>query len=918
MLTIPHEFGDFVLQIITSNSFQQIFPLIVIFLVPFSVLLFARSSPRPLTRLSPLFYSSLMVLESLGIALPWNWGSSSSNNHTTKKKGKKRAVKSEKFELEPGQDACAVCYPGLVNISGTYCFMNSTVQALSSLAYLQPHIESIHAKAEALDVPTPVIDALRDLIHALNDPRSRPSSIRPLELISVLSSAGRANSLFSSREHQDAQELFQLLSECIKSEIAAIDKEGARDRGLGDLSQEVETKIGKSVFDGLTANRRSCVVCGYTEAVMHFPFDNWQLAVPPMTSTCLLEDCLSDYTRLEVLKDCICRKCSMTATHRRLTQEIQTLSQVENPSASKKRRLKDVKKMAAKVKSALDEGRVEDELKDVRMEKVISLSTKQAMIARPPPVLVLHINRSMHFSHYASKNNIRVIFPEVLDLTQYTTSGNLSTVPTSSLSTPPPHPKRSTTPTPEPRDSSSRTIYRLSAVVCHFGQHSFGHYICYRRKPKNSSGKLEDKWHPPRLVIEVLDEASASSPIKREPGAEDTQAEGEDAEGFEEYIWDDADPSTAAGTGRGWLRVSDDAVTEVGIESVLQEGSGAFMLYYERAVISGIVHAGLAHGGSPYPQAMDMSMSMANGQTVNGSAKRMTNGYPVGVGVGVGVGTPLNSEETLKPQRTMTMMMNGNGSIGSLVSMDEKGRERDMMSWSSMSATSGSPPVFGPRVVRSVAAGRRRSHSAAPGTSDKSPSPISTAPYASSSSSVLSPMSSPTFPISSSQPIAVPNDKARSTREDSDRFDEVDYGRDDDDDTSSSLSTNSNRPNLNCINGHSAHINYNSPGSLNSSFSSLMSSSPPIIAKVRNHPMSMSNGSIASMTSISSTTSSGSSAVSVPNSSVSSNSTGSTGSSSGSARRGRGRPVHKPGPKGRSPQSRHPPLPSSPMVGLKA
>lgn len=40
--------------------------------------------------------------------------------------------------------------------------------------------------------------------------------------------------------------------------------------------------IGKSVFDGLTANRRSCVECGYTEAVMHFGFDNWQLAVPRM------------------------------------------------------------------------------------------------------------------------------------------------------------------------------------------------------------------------------------------------------------------------------------------------------------------------------------------------------------------------------------------------------------------------------------------------------------------------------------------------------------------------------------------------------------------------------------------------------------------------------------------------------------
>ncbi|KAJ4486497.1 hypothetical protein C8R41DRAFT_896404 [Lentinula lateritia] len=849
-----------------------------------------------------------MVLESLGIALPWNWGSSVSNNHAPKKKSKKRAIKSEKFELEPGQDACAVCYPGLVNISGTYCFMNSTVQALSSLAYLQPHISAIHAKAEALDIPTPIIDALRDLFHALNDPRSRPSSIRPLELISVLSSAGRANSLFNSREHQDAQELFQLLSECIKSEISAIDKESARDRGLGGLSQEVETKISKSVFDGLTANRRSCVVCGYTEAVMHFPFDNWQLTVPRMASTCLLEDCLSEYTRLEILKDCICRKCSMTATHRRLMQEAKSLSQVENPSASKKRRLKDVKKMAAKVKSALDEGRIEDEIKDVRMEKVISLSTKQAMIARPPPVLVLHLNRSMHFTHYATKNNIRVIFPEVLDLTQYTTSGNLSTIPTSSLSTPPPHPKRSTTPTPEPRDSSSRTIYRLSAVVCHFGQHSFGHYICYRRKPKSSSGKPEEKWRPPRLVIELLDEVSASSSIKREPDVDDTPTEGEDAEGFEEYIWDDADSSTAAGTGRGWLRVSDDSVTEVGIESVLQEGSGAFMLYYERAVISGIVHAGLAHGGaSPYP----LSMSMVNGHAIIGNPNPVMNGYPVGVGVG----TPLNSEETLKPQRTMTMMMNGNGSLGSLFSMDEKGRDRDMMSLSSMS-TSGSPPVVGPRVVRSVDAGRRRSHSAAPGTSEKNSlsASLSPIPYASSSSSMFPPASSPSLIMSPSRPIAVPNGSARPKVEDIDRFDDAE--RDYDDDTSSSLSTNSNRPSINGFNTHNHNVHYNN-NSLNSSLYSL-SSAPALMSQTRNHQMSMSNTSLASMTSITSTTSSGSSAVSVPSSSVSSTSTGSSGST-GSTRRGRGRSAHKPGgPKGRSPQSRHPPLQSSPMVGLKA
>ena len=110
-------------------------------------------------------------------------------------------------------------------------------------------------------------------------------SIRPEEIITALSdySHGKHNPLFSSRQHQDAQELFQLVSECIKREIAAVDKESHRDRGLsGGMTggRPSRRTIGKSVFDGLTANRRSCKQCGYTEAVMHFGFDNWQLALP--------------------------------------------------------------------------------------------------------------------------------------------------------------------------------------------------------------------------------------------------------------------------------------------------------------------------------------------------------------------------------------------------------------------------------------------------------------------------------------------------------------------------------------------------------------------------------------------------------------------------------------------------------------
>jgi ubiquitin carboxyl-terminal hydrolase 1 len=108
-----------------------------------------------------LLWSAAMVLESLGLGLPWSWtnGASSSfmSNGHERKKSKKKHVRSrvEQQALANGHarpgtvppqhilDIVLITrtdsnsksngvddgyYPGLVNISGTYCFMNSTLQ----------------------------------------------------------------------------------------------------------------------------------------------------------------------------------------------------------------------------------------------------------------------------------------------------------------------------------------------------------------------------------------------------------------------------------------------------------------------------------------------------------------------------------------------------------------------------------------------------------------------------------------------------------------------------------------------------------------------------------------------------------------------------------------------------------------------
>lgn len=167
------------------------------------------------------------------------------------------------------------------------------------------------------------------------------------------------------------------------------------------------------------------------------------------------------------------------------------------------------------------------------------------MFSLPPPVLALHLNRSSYSSHYASKNPCRILFPSLLDLTPFCTTGALSLSPSSSISAPPPPPPSVTSflspsspfmvvgpngtttaetlPTPLPSSSSKpppQTFYRLSSAIFHLGNHYAGHYITYRR---------------------------------------------------------------VKGTER-WLRVSDEDVDEVrgGVDEVKSGRGDAFMLFYER------------------------------------------------------------------------------------------------------------------------------------------------------------------------------------------------------------------------------------------------------------------------------------------------------------------------------------------------
>lgn len=94
-------------------------------------------------------------------------------------------------------------------------------------------------------------------------------------------------------------------------------------------------------------------------------------------------------TRIEVLTDCVCRKCSLLATRRRLQAEVEKLTteDTEGPdghiSQSKKKRIREAKKYESRVAALIQEGRIEEDIKGLKLERSVSqASTKQAMLAR--------------------------------------------------------------------------------------------------------------------------------------------------------------------------------------------------------------------------------------------------------------------------------------------------------------------------------------------------------------------------------------------------------------------------------------------------------------------------------------------------------------------------------------------------------
>lgn len=463
--------------------------------------------------------------------------------------------------------------PGLGNWDNS-CYQNSVIQGLASLPSLSHYL----AHSASIQGPSSTSKALRTIIATLNNPSNVGQMFwTPVELKTM-----------NSWQQQDAQEYFSKMLDEVGKEILAGQKEkknlgglaclSAQQkattaayrsvkvenaqlsnidiprslRGINQLPAEIGSSLARNPLEGLLAQRVGCLKCGYVEGLSLIPFNC--LTVPLGNEWIYdIRSCLDDYTALEPINGVECVKCTL------LRNKIQLeglYSQTQDPTQGHHNPLltqalqASITKRLSVVEKALDDNDFSDNaiLKKCQIpvrNRVSVTKSRQAVIARVPKSLVIHVNRSVfdEVTGIQCKNFADVKFPQELDLAPWCLGNQApreneaedveqwSVDPSKSMHSLEAEDMASLA--IDDSSPSSQQLYNLRAVITHYGRHENGHYICYRKH--GLGGKP---------LTDLARENSES-----------------------------------------WWCLSDEEVSSVSESTVLEQG-GVFMLFYEKSELA--------------------------------------------------------------------------------------------------------------------------------------------------------------------------------------------------------------------------------------------------------------------------------------------------------------------------------------------
>lgn len=230
---------------------------------------------------------------------------------------------------------------------------------------------------------------------------------------------------------------------------------------------------------------------------------------------------------MEYLEDANCRQCSFKATLQAVKLELEQLNKKMKKTSKDSKKKRDrvtesltLEKIKKELEYRLKMGTIEEENDKDRLSllKSTCISSKQVMLAKPPKILCLHISRSAFLNTGAIyKNTCQILFPEYLDVSAFTTNGTLHTQPNLPISTP-------------SRDRIEK-YYRLMSIIVHYGSHSFGHFVAFKRRifaeqcmcgncnngetSAKEVWKCQDVWY--RVSDSKVDECSLDDVLRSNP-----------------------------------------------------------------------------------------------------------------------------------------------------------------------------------------------------------------------------------------------------------------------------------------------------------------------------------------------------------------------------------------------------------------
>lgn len=346
---------------------------------------------------------------------------------------------------------------GLLN-EGNTCFMNSVLQSLASSEELMKFLNKTIIDGNDDQKSVKFSIALLDLLNKLDGKYGKERAwFETTKLLKTMSNGPNKN-IILGYDQEDAQEFFQQILLDLEKDVKFVndiekdeEKENKQKHiAESDLPKDallnqdnlqtvgtvyiptdqiepnlVESEKSKhftpykliTPLDGTTVERVGCLTCGENGGIRYSVFSGLSLNLPSenIGATLKLTELLNEWSKPEIIEGVDCNRCGLNAVREHLE------NQLESSSALPDKLTDAIKDRISKLDEVLAKPVIDDDdYKRLHTENMVRKcsKSKQILMSRPPPLLSIHINRSVFDpqTFMIRKNNSRVLFKSRINL----------------------------------------------------------------------------------------------------------------------------------------------------------------------------------------------------------------------------------------------------------------------------------------------------------------------------------------------------------------------------------------------------------------------------------------------------------------------------------------------------------------------